>query len=403
MKFRTLAFFTAAVLFGVLPIPVRLAAQNASPIINFHAATSGDGTFPESINKAGAITGRYTDRKGLYHGFLRSPVGEFVTFDAPGAGTTAGSGWGTFPESISDAGAITGHYIDSKDVNHGFVRGPTGEFTTFDAPGAGKSAGSGQGTFPHSISSAGTITGHYTDGHGMYRGFLRSPAGEFIRFDAPGVALNSGSGWGTVPESISDAGAITGHYTDSHNVNHGFVRGPSGEFTTFDAPGAGTTAGSGWGTLPGSIGDAGAITGRYIDSNDVNHGFVRDPTGKLTTFDAPGAGTNAGSGDGTFPESINDAGATTGHYTDRRNLYRGFLRSPGGELITFDAPGAGTTAGVGCGTFPESINDAGAITGHYSEGHSLYHGFVRGPTGEFTAFDAPGAGMRAESGCGAFP
>jgi hypothetical protein len=186
----------------------------------------------------------------------------------------------------------------------------------------------------------------------MYRGFLRTPAGEFISFDAPGVDLNAGSGWGTVPESISNAGAITGHYIDSHNVNHGFVRVPSGGFTTFDAPGAGKLAGSGWGTLPGSISDAGAVTG---------------------------------------------------HYTDRHNLYRGFLRSPGGELITFDAPRAGTTAGVGCGTFPASINDAGAITGHYTEGHSLYRGFVRGPTGEFTTFDAPGAGMRAESGCGAFP
>jgi hypothetical protein len=129
MKFGTLTFLIAVVLFCVLPIPVRLAAaQNASsPIISFHAATAGDGTFPESINKAGTITGHYTDRKGLYHGFLRSPVGEFITFDAPGAGKTAGSGWGTFPESISDAGAITGHYIDSKDVNHGFVRAPSGD------------------------------------------------------------------------------------------------------------------------------------------------------------------------------------------------------------------------------------------------------------------------------------
>ncbi|MGB9332328.1 MAG: hypothetical protein WCB10_16315 [Steroidobacteraceae bacterium] len=398
-----MTFFSAVVLFGVLPIPVRLAAQNASsPIISFHAATAGEGTFPESINKAGAITGHYTDRKGLYHGFLRSPVGEFITFDAPGAGKSAGSGWGTFPESISDAGAITGHYIDSKDVDHGFLRSPVGELITFDAPGAGKSAGSGQGTFPHSISNAGAITGHYTDGHGMYRGFLRTPAGEFISFDAPGVDLNAGSGWGTVAESISNAGAITGHYIDSHDVNHGFVRGPSGGFTMFDAPGAGTLAGSGWGTLPGSISDAGAVTGHYSDSHNVNHGFVRGPSGEFTAFDAPGASSAAGSGDGTFPESINDAGAITGHYTDRHNLYRGFLRSPGGELITFDAPGAGTTAGVGCGTFPASISEAGAITGHYTEGHSLYHGFVRGPTGEFTRFDAAGAGMRTESGCGAF-
>lgn len=42
-------------------------------------------------------------------------------FDAPGAGTAAGSGLGTFPESISDAGAITGQYTDANNVNHGFL------------------------------------------------------------------------------------------------------------------------------------------------------------------------------------------------------------------------------------------------------------------------------------------
>jgi hypothetical protein len=34
-------------------------------------------------------------------------------------GTDAGSGFGTFPESINDAGAITGHYIDAQGLNHG--------------------------------------------------------------------------------------------------------------------------------------------------------------------------------------------------------------------------------------------------------------------------------------------
>jgi hypothetical protein len=59
------------------------------------------------------------------HGFLRSPVGDkLITFDAPGAGKTAGSGQGTFPDSINKAGAITGHYIDSNNVNHSLLRTP---------------------------------------------------------------------------------------------------------------------------------------------------------------------------------------------------------------------------------------------------------------------------------------
>jgi hypothetical protein len=80
MKFGTSTFLSTVILFGVLPIPVRLAAQNASS--------------------------------------------EIINFDAPGAGKTAGSGWGTLPDSINDAGANTGHYIDSINVNHGFLRNP---------------------------------------------------------------------------------------------------------------------------------------------------------------------------------------------------------------------------------------------------------------------------------------
>jgi hypothetical protein len=44
----------------------------------------------------------------------------------------------------------------------------------------------------------------------------------------------------------ADAGVITGHYTDAHNVTHSFVRRPSGEFTAFDAPGASSAAASGY-------------------------------------------------------------------------------------------------------------------------------------------------------------
>jgi hypothetical protein len=135
MKFGTMTFLTTLTLTGVLTIPVRLAAQSSSS--------------------------------------------EVTTFDAPGAGAAAGSGFGTFPTSINDGGTITGRYIDANNVNHGFLRSPSGdEFITFDAPGAGKTAGSGQGTFPKSINKAGAITGHYIDSNNVNHGFLRSPLGD---------------------------------------------------------------------------------------------------------------------------------------------------------------------------------------------------------------------------------
>ena len=92
MKVVTMTFLATLALSGVLTIPVRLGAQN--------------------------------------------PSSGITVFDAPGAGKAAGSGQGTFPDSINRAGTITGHYIDARNVIHGFLRSPTGDrFITFDAPG----------------------------------------------------------------------------------------------------------------------------------------------------------------------------------------------------------------------------------------------------------------------------
>jgi hypothetical protein len=384
MNFGTLTFLTAVILLAVLPIPAR------SGIITFDApgaipvSGSFDGTFPSSINNGGTITGIYVDANTLYHGFLRSPGGEFTTLDAPGVGTSVGTRFRApvFPATVNiktrsintnDRGAITGNYIDSNNVSHGFLRSPEGEFITLDAPGASSAAGSFDGTFPSGINNSGTITGNFIDSKDLNHGFLRSPRGEFITFDAPGAKSVAAAGYGTVPESINDAGAITGHYIDVRNATRGFVRSPGGKFTTFDAPGASSSAAFGYGTLPESINDAGAIAGHYGDANGLYHGFLRIPGGEFTTFDAPGAAM------GTLPKSINASGAITGHYVNAQNVNHGFVRSPSGNFTMFDAPGAGTNAGSGFGTFPESINDAGAVTGHYIDAQGLNHGFLRIP------------------------
>src|SRR6266853_2471644 len=55
------------------------------------------------------------------------------------------------------------------------------------------------------------------------------------------------------------------------------AQNPGSEITIFDAPGASSAAGSGNGTLPRSINAGGAIIGNYTDANNVNHGFLRTP------------------------------------------------------------------------------------------------------------------------------
>jgi hypothetical protein len=99
---------------------------------------------------------------------------------------------------------------------------------------------------------------------------------------------------------------------------------PKGGITEFDAPGAGTGGGQGTGCFsdcPVGLNAWGAITGSYVDANYVQHGFLRNPAGKITTVDPPGSQV-------TQPSGINDFGAITGVYVDSNNVLRGFLRLP---------------------------------------------------------------------------
>ena len=156
-----------------------------------------------------------------------------------------------------------------------------------------------------------------------------------ITFDAPGADTNPGDFNGTFASGINNGGAITGYYVDTNNVYHGFLRSHEGSFTTFEAPGADTTAGSFNGTVPNSINNSGAITGSYTDANSFSHGFLRSPDGKFTTFDVPGVG-----GFGSTPIALNSQGAIVGFYTDADFNFHAFLRSPNGKFATWVGPGA---------------------------------------------------------------
>ena len=332
----------------------------------------GQGTLAFVINPSGAIEGQYVDANNVFHGFLRSRDGAITTFDAPGAGT--GAFHGTQPFSMNPQGAITGFYTDDSGLSHGFVRAPDGSFTTFDAPGAGIPVAlctppliCSTGTQGASINTAGAISGQYVDTSGVFHGFLRSRDGSITAFDAPGAGTGPSQGtFATFADGINPEGAIAGGYADASNVFHGFVRASDGTFTTFDPPGSVFTNNSG-------INPVGTVTSWYTVASGLSHGYVRAPDGTFTIFDAPGAGT--GSGQGTFPENINTEGAITGQYVDASGVNHGFLRAKSGAITTFDVSGAGT--GSGQGTIPISNNPANAISGFYFDASGVAHGFLR--------------------------
>lgn len=372
-------FASALGLFIVMGAPVLVSAQE-SQAITFDAPgadlTPGDfnGTYPGGINAWGAITGTYQSADTVLHGFVRSPGGKFTTFEAPGADTTPGSFNGTAPNSINDLGAITGAYYDANGSGHGFVRSPQGKFISFDVPDS-------VGIQPVAINLEGAIVGYYLDPNFSIHAFLRSPDGKFTTWIGPNACTDNGSQgcFGSGASNINALGIVVGGYEDNSGnfVHHSFVRTPDGKLKTFDVPGAGTGSYQGTG-CPGcflGFNQLGAIAGIYSDANSLNHGFLRSPDGTITTFDAPGAGTNSGQGTGCFSDcsvSLNNWGAITGTYIDANGNYHGYLRSPRGRIVTVDPVGSIYTS-------PSGINDAGAVTGTYVDANDVYHGFVRIP------------------------
>jgi hypothetical protein len=381
-----------SIFFGLCVLGLAAAANAHEPrIITFDAP--GAGTAPGQgtgcaysdcsvvINNFGEITGYYLDANNVFHGFARSPQGKITTFDVPGADLTAGDFNGTLPNAINDAGAITGEWFDANNQEHGFLRSPDGKFTTFDVTG-----GTIGTTNPIALNLEGAIVGYSLDANGAFQGFLRRPEGTFETWSGPGACTDTPANgcYGTAAFSINILGTVAGGYHDNKGnfVDHGLLRRANGKFTTFDAPGAGTGPNQGTGS-PGTsrpLNQFGATASYYTDANNLVHGYLRSPDGKITTFDIPG---QESLGIGCYADcsiGLNDSGAITGYYLDVNNVYHGFLRTPAGKVTTFDVPGADLTPGDYNGTFPVSINDRGEIAGYYWDINNVIHGFLLLPS-----------------------
>ena len=95
----------------------------------------------------------------------------------------------------------------------------------------------------------------------------------------------------------------------------------------------------------------------------------------IKTFEAPGAGKDGYSGQGTFPQGINDLGEVSGFYADVNSIYHGFVRTASGSITTFDVPTTCTTAvpPADCafeGTFPSRrARDGLEASSAYTPGH----------------------------------
>jgi hypothetical protein len=371
--FRTMVLPLATL--GALAMPAQAPARDPgfdhSHIIVFDAPNAGTtsvpqcapfcGTQPLANNDEGAIVGTYTDANVVPHGFLRTPGGDFVSFDAPGAGLGANLDEGTVAIAINDFGVIAGQFEDANITFHGFIRYRDGSFITFDAPGAGAVPGQGQGTLAYSLNLEGTTAGIYIDASGVEHGFVRSPFGKITGFDPPGSIST-----GVCEETcLNAAGEITGGYYDANGVEHGFLREPDGTITTFDPPASLGAGGA-------SINEQGTITGYYADTEGMYRGFLRSRDGAISTFALTDPANGAVQNTAVF--SINLFGAVTGIYFDASFVFHGFSRSADGKIVRFDAPGACTNCTQG--TRPSTNNAEGEVVGWEADANNLLHGFL---------------------------
>jgi hypothetical protein len=118
--------------------------------------------------------------------------------------------------------------------------------------------------------------------------------------------------------------------------------------------------------------------GTYIASKGittVSQGFLRNPDGDITLFDAPNAFE-------TFAFCINARGDVAGEFVDAGFRQHSFVRDHKGDFVVFDAQnGGGSASGP-------AINARGEIAGSFYEGGRL-RGYLRDEKGNFTIFDTP--------------
>ena len=346
------------------------------------------GTFPMAVNARGEIAGYYVNSFLEARGFIRDARGRITVFDVPGAGSQQRPC--TFASDINNRGTIVGYYIDAGRVHHGYVREPNGAFTALDAPGAGTGLQppvmghpellSGQGTLATSVNDSGTITGYFIDAKNVRHGFLRERSGAFLTFDVPGSG-------GTFPESVNNSGEITGSYsdppiiTDNQRVHsyrsgavHGFLRDATGNLTSFDVPSAAHAFGDG--THPQSVNDDGIVVGTY---NNTQVGFIRDAQGVYTSFSAPESSIH--------PEGSSGAGKITACYLATKSAERSASSSQSSDAgaSTPASPGPGRYRGDIC----QNIANGARLVGEYRDANGLNHGFIRGPNGALATFDPP--------------
>ena len=323
-------------------------------------------TYADFVNSSGGMVGSYVDADGLYHPYVRTPGGRFVSLDLPGAPNLEYF----FVHGINDARIVVARVKRVDSVPGTLVGTFQAGLKTFMVPDSVSTEG-------YNINQDGSIVGHYDSPDGRRHGFIARPITDvaaqvdpepvltpadlnytFESIDVPGIEFLAL----TASSDFEDYAGYTKSDDGEKEVAFTLI---DGVFMTYDFPGSQNT-------YFFALGNNGNAAGHYQDSDGLFHGIVLE-NGELREYNFPGSVE-------TEIYGISDAtGVLTGNYTDADGIRRGFS---GDEII--EAPEAPNT-------FADFVNASGRLVGSYIDADGIYHPYVRNPEARFISLDLPQA------------
>ena len=147
----------------------------------------------------GALTGNFIDADGVRRGFSGDTIVE-----RPGASAT-------YADFVSFVGNVVGSYVDTEGVYHAYMRSPVGRFLSIDLPNATNL----EYFFLHGLNNARAVVGRAKAVDDVPRTYVGSPL-NLKELHFPGSV--STEGW-----NINQDGSVVGHYDSADGRRHGFV------------------------------------------------------------------------------------------------------------------------------------------------------------------------------------
>ena len=154
-------------------------------------------------DSTGALTGNFIDASGVRRGFSGDEIVEY-----PGAVET-------FADFVNSSGGMVGSYVDAEGLYHPYIRTPTGRFVSLDLRGAAAL----EYFFVHGINDARIVvarTKRVDDVPGTLVGTFQEG---LQRLEVPDSVSTEGY-------NINQDGSIVGHYDTADGRRHGFIARP---------------------------------------------------------------------------------------------------------------------------------------------------------------------------------